>query len=216
MRKGRPRKVASKDALQAVMVAFWQNGYSATSMNDIVDASGMSKPSLYAVFGDKEALFEQALVHYFETYGAPVFARLNKAEKDVFSDFSDFLEAIAGLTLDPETPAGCFLVNAVVDCTYGPERHREIVASLCGSRYTAIRDRLLKAVGAGELPASEDVDAIATFIDGQFSAIALLGRGGISESGLKTFVATGLDALPVRRNPIMVSQSGDKIAILRQ
>lgn len=197
MARGRPRKVDTKDALQSVMVAFWQNGYAGTSMNDLSDVSGMAKPGLYAAFGDKEALFEKALLHYFEKYGGPVFAQLQAAGKHVIEDFRDFLGAIADLTLDRNTPSGCFLVNAIVDCTYGSERHQEVVNGLRESRFAAIRERLIKAVAAGEMPVDTDIDRAATFLDGQFSAIAMLGRSGISEPDLKTFIETGLRALPV-------------------
>lgn len=216
MARGRPRKINTKDALQSVMVAFWQNGYSGTSMSDLADASGMAKPGLYAAFGDKEALFEKALLHYFETYGGPVFARLKEARKSVVEDFRDFLGAIADLTLDQNTPAGCFLVNALVDCTYGPERHREVVHGLKDSRYAAIRERLRKAADAGELRDDADIDRVATFLDGQFSAIALLGRGGCSERDLKTFVETGLQALPLRDELTGFSEPERNAPILRQ
>ncbi len=216
MARGRPRKVNTADALHSVMIAFWQNGYSGTSMNDLADASGMAKPGLYAAFGDKEALFEKALLHYFETYGGPVFAQLKLARKNVVEDFRDFLGAIADLTLDKNTPAGCFLVNALVDCTYGPERHREVVTGLRESRYSAIRERLLKAADAGELRDDADIDRVATFLDGQFSAIALLGRSGCKEADLKTFVETGLQALPVRDDLDGFSEPERNAPILRQ
>lgn len=216
MARGRPRKVNTRDALQSVMVAFWQNGYSGTSMSDLAEASGMAKPGLYAAFGDKEALFEKALLHYFETYGGPVFGRLKEARKNVVEDFRDFLGAIADLTLDRNTPAGCFLVNALVDCTYGPERHREVVSGLRESRYSAIRDRLLKAAAAGELADDADIDRAATFLDGQFSAIALLGRSGSSEADLKTFIETGLRALPLCDRLSGFAEPGLNAPILRQ
>lgn len=216
MARGRPRKVNTRDALQSVMVAFWQNGYSGTSMSDLAEASGMAKPGLYAAFGDKEALFEKALLHYFETYGGPVFARLKEAGKPVLQDFRDFLGAVADLTLDRNTPAGCFLVNALVDCTYGPERHREVVTGLRESRYAGIRERLVKAAEAGELRDDADIDRTATFLDGQFSAIALLGRSGSSEADLKTFIETGLQALPLRDGLSGFSEPERNAPILRQ
>lgn len=197
MARGRPRKTDTREALHAIMIAFWQNGYSGTSVSDLAEASGMAKPGLYSAFGDKEALFEKALLHYFETYGGPVFHRLGGAKKHVLEDFRDFLGAIAELTLDKNTPAGCFLVNALVDCTYGPERHREVVTGLRDSRYGGIRDRLVKAVAAEELRSDADVDRLATFFDGQFSAIALLGRSGASADDLTTFIETGLKTLPL-------------------
>ncbi|WP_422036818.1 TetR/AcrR family transcriptional regulator [Roseibium sp.] len=216
MARGRPRKIQAKDALQSVMAAFWQNGYSGTSMNDLAEASGMAKPGLYAAFGDKEALFEKALLHYFETYGGPVFARLQESRKHVVDDFRDFLGAIADLTLDRNTPSGCFLVNAIVDCTYGTERHREVVNGLRESRYAAIRDRLLKAAAAGEMAPDADIDSAATFLDGQFSAIAMLGRSGISEPDLKTFVETGLRALPIRDPETVFDGDAFSLPTLRQ
>ncbi|POF28482.1 TetR/AcrR family transcriptional regulator [Roseibium marinum] len=216
MARGRPRKVSTKDALHSVMIAFWQNGYSATSMNDLVEASGMAKPGLYAAFGDKETIFEKALLHYFETYGGPVFARLHAAKKHVLEDLRDFLGAVAELTLDRNTPSGCFLVNALVDCTYGAQRHRELVDGLKNSRFTAIKERLFKAVAAGEMPADMDVDHVATFVDGQFSAIALLGRGGSTETDLATFIDTGLRALPVCGSPRVFEETEPGETILRQ
>jgi len=216
MARGRPRKVNTKDALQSVMIAFWQNGYSGTSMSDLADLSGMAKPGLYAAFGDKEALFEKALLHYFETYGGPVFARLKEAKKSIADDLREFLGAVADLTLDRNTPAGCFLVNALVDCTYGSERHREVVSGLRESRYAAIRERLLKAASAGELSDDADIDRTATFLDGQFSAIALLGRSGSSEADLKTFIETGLRALPFRDGLTGFSEAERNAPILQQ
>jgi len=197
MARGRPRKVNTKDALHSVMIAFWQNGYSATSMSDLAEVSGMAKPGLYSAFGDKEAIFEKALLHYFETYGGPVFGQLQAAKKHVVEDLRDFLGAVADLTLDQNTPSGCFLVNALVDCTYGSDSHRDLVNGLRESRFNAIRERLIKGLAAGELRSDTDIDRVATFVDGQFSAIALLGRSGATEADLKTFIETGLRALPV-------------------
>jgi len=216
MARGRPRKVDTKDALQSVMIAFWQNGYSGTSMNDLAEASGMAKPGLYAAFGDKEAIFEKALLHYFETYGGPVFSRLQEARKHFVDDFRDFLGAIADLTLDANTPSGCFLVNAIVDCTYGAERHQEVVNGLRESRFAAIKERLIKAAAAGQMPADADIERAATFLDGQFSAIAMLGRSGISEPDLKTFIETGLRALPVSDPDGFFEQRVLNVPILRQ
>ncbi|TYC52096.1 TetR/AcrR family transcriptional regulator [Rhodobacterales bacterium] len=215
MARGRPRKVETRDALQSIMIAFWQNGYAATSINDLAEASGMAKPGLYAAFGDKEAIFEKALMHYFENYGGPVFARLQAAEKNVIEDFRDFLGAIATLSADKATPAGCFLINSLADCTYGTERHHELVMGLKDSKFQAIRDRLVKAVAAGELPAGTDVDRTATFLDGQFSAIAMLARGGTSKQDLDTFIETGLGSLPFTNDANMLDLQRDA-PILRQ
>ncbi len=216
MPRGRPRKISTSDALHSVMIAFWENGYSGTSMNDLAAASGMAKPGLYAAFGDKEALFEKALVYYFESYGGPVFARLQSAEKHVLEDFRDFLGAVASVTLDPELPFGCFLVNSFVECAYGSDRHRELIMGLRDSRYTSIRQRLLKAIAAGEVPEGTDTHRVSTFIEGQFNAIALLGRSGSTQADLEGFIETGLRSIPVVGSDHVFDDDDLNLPILQQ
>ena len=62
---GRPRKAEPEVALAAVMSAFWEKGYEATSMSDLTEATGLHKASLYQTFGDKHQLFVSALKLYF-------------------------------------------------------------------------------------------------------------------------------------------------------
>ncbi|MEO9530132.1 TetR/AcrR family transcriptional regulator [Roseibium sp.] len=216
MARGRPRKIDPSDALHDVMIAFWQNGYAATSMTDLSEASGMAKPGLYAAFGDKEALFEKALMHYFHAYGGPIFEKLGPGGGHVVDDLRAFFGAVADLTLDETTPTGCFLVNTVIDSRYGSERHKEVVQGLVESRLEAIRTRLLKAVAAGDVPADAEIDRLAIFLDGQFSAIAILGRSGISEPDMKAFIDTCLGVIPTCNAVLPEETRAQAKPILRQ
>src|SRR5262245_20822174 len=62
--RGRPRKYDPDDALAKAMGAFWDRGYAATSLDDISAATGMNRPSLYAAFGDKQAIYLKAIERY--------------------------------------------------------------------------------------------------------------------------------------------------------
>ena len=62
--KGRPREFCVDAALAAALRVFWSKGYEGASMADLTDAMGITKPSLYAAFGNKEALFNKALDLY--------------------------------------------------------------------------------------------------------------------------------------------------------
>src|ERR1700677_3548464 len=62
--RGRPRDYDPEIALTRAMDLFWASGYAATSLDDLSGAMGMNRPSIYAAFGDKEALYRQALDHY--------------------------------------------------------------------------------------------------------------------------------------------------------
>src|ERR1700747_1473227 len=61
---GRPRSFDVDKAIGAAMKVFWQKGYESTSLTDLTEAMGINRPSLYAAFGDKEALFRKALDRY--------------------------------------------------------------------------------------------------------------------------------------------------------
>ncbi len=196
MTRGRPRKTETQDALHGIMRAFWQNGYKATSMNDLVDASGMAKPSLYAAFGDKEAMFEKSLLHYFDCYGDMVFGPLTAAEHHYLLDFQELIRTVGYLAADESTPMGCFLFNSQVEVAYGSERHKALLADLGQARFNAIKTRVLKAIDAGQVPEEQDPDTLATFIDGQLAAVSILARSGGTKTQIDTFVETAMRALP--------------------
>ena len=62
--RGRPREFDKDEVLGAALQVFWQKGYEGASLSDLTDAMGITRPSLYAAFGNKEALFLQALDRY--------------------------------------------------------------------------------------------------------------------------------------------------------
>ena len=66
MAAGRPREFDAEKALDAALKVFWRKGYEGASLSDLTKAVGVNRPSLYAAFGDKEALFRQALERYLK------------------------------------------------------------------------------------------------------------------------------------------------------
>ena len=67
----RPRSFDTDSVLTSAMMLFWQQGYEATSIRDLERASGLTAPSLYGAFGNKEALFTAALQRYVDTVIVP-------------------------------------------------------------------------------------------------------------------------------------------------
>ena len=63
---GRPRRYDEESVLEALTALFWRQGYAQTSMADIVETSGVHKPSLYRTFGSKEELFTKVLHRYLD------------------------------------------------------------------------------------------------------------------------------------------------------
>jgi len=112
--KGRPRSFDREDALRWAMMVFWKHGYDATSVALLTDAMGIAAPSMYAAFGDKRALFEEALQHYAQTYGA--FTMRALSDPDARVAVERLLLGAAEEFTSPDHPPGCMLITAATNC----------------------------------------------------------------------------------------------------
>src|ERR1700722_299427 len=93
------------EVLERAMVVFWRNGFQATSIQDLVEATGVNRGSLYPTFGDKRGLFLAVLKHYSERFGKPMMAQLN--DPDPRKAIEGMFEAIIRRASDPRWPRGC-------------------------------------------------------------------------------------------------------------
>lgn len=112
--RGRPKVFDRDAALDKAMKLFWQHGYEATSLADLVEATGAKAPTLYAEFTNKEGLFRAVLDRYIDRFAAKHEAQLFCEEKSVESALADYFAAIANCFTSKDTPAGCFMIN---NCT---------------------------------------------------------------------------------------------------
>lgn len=112
--RGRPKVFDRDAALDKAMKLFWQHGYEATSLADLVEATGAKAPTLYAEFTNKEGLFRAVLDRYIDRFAAKHEAQLFCEEKSVESALADYFAAVANCFTSKDTPAGCFMIN---NCT---------------------------------------------------------------------------------------------------
>lgn len=133
------------DVLERAMLAFWARGYEATSINDLVEATGINRGSIYAAFDDKHGLFTQALQHYDRVHRQDYLNRLaaNHGPKDaILTAFKD----AARNTGRGAKPAGCLLVNTALELSpHDPEIRRFVGGSL-----KAVEDFFCSMVEAGQ------------------------------------------------------------------
>jgi TetR/AcrR family transcriptional repressor of nem operon len=122
----RPREFDMQEALDAAKLAFWERGYEATSTQDLLDAMGLTKGSLYKAFGDKHNLFLMSLKDYldrlFEKMKASVESSDNPGES-----LSTLMASVENLCCKQETPKGCFAVNTVVELSQRDEKASELL-----------------------------------------------------------------------------------------
>lgn len=181
--RGRPRNFDRTQALDRALMAFWQNGFEATSMHDLVEVMQINSPSIYAAFGSKEALFAETIDHYRETYARELLQALNDAPSAIRGIDAMFVAAIELFTR-PDTPGGCFVVNSVASNAPSRQELEQALARLRWQRLEQIAERLREDVRAGRLrddiPVQELSDLYAVLLQG----LAQAARDGLGKARL--------------------------------
>lgn len=191
---GRPRTFDTDQALDRALEVFWRKGYEGARICDLTSAIGINPPSLYAAFGNKEALFRQALDRYAEIYGAQIREALTAPEaRDAIEAI---LRASARSLTDKSNPTGCLLVQGIS----GADEHAQCIRDMLNAKRAAnekdIRERLKRAKTEGELPANADPGALARYVSTIMQGMAVQAVGGASRRDLERIADIALRAWP--------------------
>src|ERR1700691_2548703 len=111
---GRPRGFDTEKALDAAMREFWRKGFEGASLADLTKAMGINRPSLYAAFGDKEALFRKVLDRYAD--GPARYVREALQEPTARAVMERLLRGAAEISADRHSPRGCLMVQGALAC----------------------------------------------------------------------------------------------------
>ena len=109
---GRQRSFDKDAMLKTIMSVFWRNGYAGTSMAELTKATGLTKPSLYLAYGNKEAMFKASLGQYLKMQSERIGSTLNAADRSVSDCIVEFLRASARAATQTDRPLGCFVLAA--------------------------------------------------------------------------------------------------------
>ena len=194
MALGRPRAFDPDKALDKALVAFWKNGYEGTSLTDLTKAMRINRPSLYAAFGNKEALFRKVLDRYVEGPGGYVReALLKPTSREVVQRL---LEGTIELLTDPVNPHGCLMVQGALACGGAAGAIQEELASRRVAVEVAFRQRFEQARAEGDLPADSDPADLARFLATFIQGMSVQAAGGVSGDELRRIAALALRAWP--------------------
>lgn len=194
-RRGRPRAFEPDVALGKAMDAFRDGGFAATSLDDLSEAMGINRPSLYGTFGDKRDLFLKAYERYRHEMAA-TFA-------DVFDPgltLRETLEKIYSLAIDvylagESGPRGCFTVMTATSEAMADPEIRTYVQKALSSTPRALAKRFQVAQDAGELSATADVQVLAQIASSTIEAIAIRSRARLPRSELETIAKGTVDLI---------------------
>ncbi|WP_206956581.1 TetR/AcrR family transcriptional regulator [Trinickia acidisoli] len=193
--RGRPRSFDRETALQQAMEVFWARGYEGTSMADLTAAMGIKAPSLYAAFGDKAALFREAVAHYRATEGSSTSKALREAVSAREAVEGMLMAATADLTMNGR-PRGCLVVLGATNCAPPNGAANEFLRGLRLATSQDIRKRLVQGLANGELPKSTDVDDLTAYFVTVLHGMSLQARDGVTQKTLEAVVRTAMAIWP--------------------
>jgi len=191
--KGRPRSFDRDAALKAAMQVFWLRGYEATSISDLTNAMGVNAPSLYAAFGCKEALFEEALDLYQATEGVLPWRLLDEG-RTAKESFAALLRFYATYYVEAGHPPGCM---AVLSAIVGAPENKTVRALMTKSRQAAMQgfaQRIRRGQAEGDVPARADATAMAAFYATLVQGMSIQARDGATKKQLLATVEAAIAA----------------------
>lgn len=204
--RGRPRSFDRDEALEKALYAFWQYGYEATSVADLTRALGIGAPSLYAAFGDKEALFDAAVEAYARTDNGTFIDRALAEEPTAVAAFTRILrEAAVGYTA-PDRPRGCMVLSVGVSATTP-----EVVDKMREMRSLNLANlaaRVRADVAAGVLPAGTDPEKLAGYTGAVLQGMSTQARDGADRDLLERVAEIAAAGLAVAAQGGEVGASG--------
>ncbi|GGM11206.1 TetR family transcriptional regulator [Streptomyces fumigatiscleroticus] len=191
--RGRPRSFDRATALEKALMAFWEQGYEATSVSDLTRAMDIGAPSLYAAFGDKRSLFEEVVQVYGARYGS-FGDRALAEEPTARAAVERMLREAAAEYTAPGRPHGCLVVHAATNCST-PEVE-QLLRDRRNANIAALENRIRAGVAAGELPADTDAAALARHAGAMIQGMSQQARDGASREQLEALAEIAMTIWP--------------------
>ena len=191
---GRPRGFDAGKALDAAMTVFWSKGYEGASLSDLTKAMRINRPSLYAAFGDKEALFRKVLDRYGE--GPAAFVGEALREPTARRALEKLLLRTADVATEAAHPPGCLLVQGALACGTAAESVRNDLMRRRQAGEKALRRRLKRAQSEGELSRKTNVADLARYFMTVIHGMAVEAASGATRNELRSVAENALMAWP--------------------
>ncbi|WP_460774738.1 TetR/AcrR family transcriptional regulator [Nocardiopsis nanhaiensis] len=173
---GRPRRFDRSAALRTAMELFWEHGYEGTSLSMLTSAMGITPTSLYAAFGSKDALFEEAVELYDSADSSPTVRALELTPtRDAVESM---LRRNADAYVDPGTPLGCMVVLAGTNLGRGHEHVGRHLADRRAKDLARVTERIERGVSDGDLPDGLDAPALASYCVTVLQGLSVRARDG--------------------------------------
>ncbi|MFE7276768.1 MULTISPECIES: TetR/AcrR family transcriptional regulator [Streptomyces] len=191
---GRPKQFDPDIAVERAMEVFWRKGYAATTPQDLVDALGLGKGSLYNAFGSKRALFELALRRYRDNQ-TELLAQLLDETGPVKDRLRTMLRLLAEMDLADPDRRGCMAVNTAAELAGTGETATAVVRRMFDRTEDAFRQLIVQGQRSGEIASDRDPEALGSLLLNSVVGLRILARVADGPDRLSRVIDATVDAL---------------------
>jgi len=190
----RTKEFDKEAILDKAVDLFWYKGYNGSSMQDVVDALGLSRSSLYDTFGDKRQLYLAALERYRNQSAGGLIAMVN-ASKNTIKSLEKLFDMLVNESFSDRLPRGCFMVNSTVELAPHDKDIDTIVRDNMQDIENAFFELIKKGQNSGEISPDSDARALARFLFNTISGLRVAAKSGVDKKVYKDIVKVALNAV---------------------
>ena len=166
------------------MLFFWERGFEGTSMADLTQAMGLNPSSIYAAFGDKQALFSVAVKRYMDDPGTICDESAGGADTQKGVIRALFDNTVEFLTT-PGHPPTCMSLAGAMGCSVNATPAKQLMTEIRKQNEAAIKSRLLRARKSGELPKEINADDYTRYLSTILAGLSIQAANGSTKAELK-------------------------------
>jgi len=192
----RPTTFDRHDVLQQTIQLFWLQGYSNTSIKNLVEATGLQPGSLYAAFGDKRGVFLAALDQYFEAMKLNLFAALHN-DKPPIERLTDFFNQLVQESYCDPDRKGCLLINTLSEIPVNDVEINTRLQAMFADVEQELKQLLIEAQTIGHIGEHQDPETLAKFLVTGIFGLRLFNKTQPDSDSLKAIVKHLLSSVQV-------------------
>jgi AcrR family transcriptional regulator len=183
VRMGRPREFDEDAALEAAMRIFWEKSYEGATMADLTEAMGINRSSIYAAFGDKEALFRRAVSRYSQ--GRMAYMKEALALPSLREVVTGLINETVAFLSTPGNPRGCLSIQGALACGTDAEAAKQVMIECRKGSEAALKMRLQLAQSKGELPPEIQPADFARYLSSIMAGLGVQAASGATRAELR-------------------------------
>ena len=191
---GRPRSFDKDQALKKAMYVFWERGYEGTTMADLIQSIGMKAPSIYAAFGNKDALFKEVIKSYLPIVVEGQLAALNSSSK-IYEAVEATLRACVNLYTAEDNPHTCLIMTAAINTAPEHAEHVETLKTLRDKYKAAWEKRFEQAKSDKQLADDANPSELAEYFTTLIQGMTIKAKDGATKDSLMNISKLAMQVL---------------------